>query len=266
MNEQLTSTTPPQQSHFKYSKCARTTTHSPLQHSPRQLMIPAADNKKIVGFANTTEQVAVRKGRRRDRFFFLHQDSCANCIVVSSPTAQACISNRRPAGKHDHIMMNAFPARVTAYGDFTVELFDEQDKAWTKVVFRNAAVVPSSKYDLLGFSAYQKQLPRGAQLIFVDGQVKLPLPDGRVVTGSKRGGLFSLRGRNPNPGAIPRARPVVAAAPNDDQDHRPHRCEVLGPLLQSSLETRQQDHRRFCTDVDRGKCRSCQSRGGPARR
>ena len=61
------------------------------------------------------------------------------------------------------------------YGDLCVELFDERTHTWVEVTIANAAYVPESRFDLLGYSAYQKQLWPGAELVFRDNVCILPV-------------------------------------------------------------------------------------------
>ena len=177
---------------------ARQNTHTPHSHKA-QLTRTAVDNKNIVGFVNFTEKgLPKRKGRQQDRFFYLHQDTAANCIILGSKAGRSCVINRRSAAKDDYVMMNAFPMRVEEYGDLVTELQDTDSGEWFAVEAKDVMVISSSQYDLLGLSAFQKQLPRGAQIVFEDDRVRLPLRNGKVVTGKRRGGLFSMRARIPH--------------------------------------------------------------------
>jgi hypothetical protein len=177
---------------------ARQNTHTPPSHKA-QLTRTAVDNKNIVGFVNFTEKgLPKRKGRQQDRFFYLHQDTAANCIILGSKAGRSCVINRRSAAKDDYVMMNAFPMRVEEYGDLVTELQDTDSGEWFAVEAKDVMVISSSQYDLLGLSAFQKQLPRGAQIVFEDDRVRLPLRNGKVVTGKRRGGLFSMRARIPH--------------------------------------------------------------------
>ena len=191
MSEESHTTAPPQQTH---------NTHHHTHNVDQQLVIGADDNKRIniIGHLNVLHRgLPEPVGRWARRFFYMHQDTCANCVVVGSDAARACMKNVRAAHPDDHILMNSHPARVMLYGDLCVELFDERTHTWVEVTIANAAYVPESRFDLLGFSAYQKQLWPGAEMVFRDNVCILPVTKERRITGKKRGGLFSMRGRRP---------------------------------------------------------------------
>ena len=121
VNEDSHTTAPPQQ----------TPTHNTHHHThnvDHQLVIGADDNKRIniVGHMNVLHHGLPEPGGMwARRFFYLHQDSCANCVVVGSDAARACMKNVRAAHPDDHILMNSHAARVVEYGDLCIELFDE---------------------------------------------------------------------------------------------------------------------------------------------
>jgi hypothetical protein len=87
--------------------------------------------RRFVGTINFVERcLPVRRGRQRDRFFYLLHDSAADCILVGSAAARACLVNVRAAGEDDFVLMNKFPARVVEYGDLRAEVQDDGSGEW----------------------------------------------------------------------------------------------------------------------------------------
>jgi hypothetical protein len=157
--------------------------------------------RRFVGTINFVERcLPVRRGRQRDRFFYLLHDSAADCILVGSAAARACLVNVRAAGEDDFVLMNKFPARVVEYGDLRAEVQDDGSGEWVPLVLKKVMYVPQSRFDLIGFSAYQRQLEPGAKLVLQDKHMLLPVNGARggSVQGRRRGGMFSVRARKPH--------------------------------------------------------------------
>ena len=142
-----------------------------------------------------------RKGRRKDRFFFLQVDTCANISIVGSRAVIERLTDIRKATKGQVVMMNSHPESIEAYGTLTCDLKDEATGEWMRLVLRDVAVVPGSSFNLLGWSAYKRQIanemrsPGPLSLVFSGEKVHLPLSPCGSATGSQRGGLFSFRCR-----------------------------------------------------------------------
>ena len=84
-------------------------------------------------FVNVSMETLPKPGKRwAKQFFLLHQDTCANVIIVGSLKARSCMTNLRPAAEGDTVMMNSHPAPVKEYGDLHVEVFDDCDRVGTR--------------------------------------------------------------------------------------------------------------------------------------
>ena len=123
-------------------------------------------------------------------------DGGANISVVQDAS---WMSNVKPAKANDVVMMNSHPAPVKGYGDLQVEVLDEASKKWRVLRLRGVAHVPSSQFNLLGWTAYADQLRgEGKQmpaLKYFTQEALLPMRDGGEITAKRRHGLFSLRAR-----------------------------------------------------------------------
>jgi hypothetical protein len=172
----------------------------------------------IIATINVTAnllKLPVRRGRRAVRFFYLQVDSCANVSIVCSAESLVDV---KTASANEVIMMNSYPAPVAAYGTLKCDVMCEKTKRWTRLCVNNVAVVPSSSFNLLGWSAYQASTPRlptGSALTFTGTHVILPLAPSGTAMGSLRGGLFSFRCRLAN---VHRAQHALAHVKEEEID------------------------------------------------
>jgi hypothetical protein len=125
-------------------------------------------------------------------------DAGANCSIAQI-VYKKWLRNLRPAEPHDVVMMNAHPAKVDSYGDLHVEVHDDATGKWYPLVVMNVAVVPSSDFNLIGWSSYADQLKSAGakrpRLLYGADAAMLPLGNGRCAMAKRRNGLFSLRTR-----------------------------------------------------------------------
>ena len=145
---------------------------------------------------NDTPKPKPHNAYDKKRTMYVLIDGGANISVVQDAS---WMSNVKPAKANDVVMMNSHPAPVQGYGDLQVEVLDEASKKWRVLHLRGVAHVPSSQFNLLGWTAYADQIRKAAQsepaLKYFTETATLPLPDGTEISAKRRHGLFSLRAR-----------------------------------------------------------------------
>ena len=116
-------------------------------------------------------------------------DAGANCSIAQI-VYKKWLRNLRPAEPHDVVMMNAHPAKVDSYGDLHVEVHDDATGKWYPLVVMNVAVVPSSDFNLIGWSSYADQLKSAGakrpRLLYGADAAMLPLGNGRCAMAKRR--------------------------------------------------------------------------------
>ena len=178
---------------------------SPLPH--QEPSVVAATTAKTVPFniighvtvTNDTPKPRPHNVRDSARTMYLLIDGGANISVLMS-TYQSWLTNLRLAKTGDVVMMNAHPAPIKAYGDLRVDVHDDATGEWRQLVLLGVAVVPSSDFNLLGWTSYADQLAgetsdSNVALQYQRQRAIMPLAGGGTVTAARRHGLFSLRAR-----------------------------------------------------------------------
>jgi RNA:NAD 2'-phosphotransferase (TPT1/KptA family) len=165
---------------------------------------PSCSSEKavsVVGFANfsshyQSQGVGAACAAVEGAADVFHLDTCASIHVVGSDGLLGRMTNVQAAGEHDVVMMNAFPAPVSFYGDLAGELECLESGERHHVLLEHCAVVPSSEYNLISISQHLKKISAatGRRKVcakyFLD-KAKLPL-ESRSVTAGKRDGLYRI--------------------------------------------------------------------------
>jgi hypothetical protein len=229
---------------------------------PHQFCSGGSDKNTIVAHVNVVS-VPARSKQKDQTFFFLQVDTAANITLVrfSMEQAKAVMTNVRLA-KNKLVMMNAHPAEIVAFGSMTFQVLDDNTNTWKWLTIDDVAVVPSSKFNLLGWTPYAKQLEKQRPVpTLVLGSRTVTLPIGRhdEATGRARGGLFSLkcRLRDGEPAGAGQATANVAAQVKEEKKSF-HGADPQGPAhvddvrLNRSLDAGLSQDVRLSRSLDAG--------------
>ena len=97
--------------------------------------------------------------------------------------------------KGDIILMNSFPVRVRARGDLHVYIND------IKIILYNVAYVPESRHDLLSVSRLLHD--HGGVVSHTENGVKYTSPEGALIEGHKKDGLYFFKIDEVEPPELP---------------------------------------------------------------